>query len=352
MVTFADYSMPLNYRDGIIKEHQYTRSHAGLFDVSHMGQISVRGQNAATWLETLMPIDVINLPVGRQRYGLLLNEQGGVIDDLMVIRCHQGQFILVVNAACKDNDFNHLQTRLENRLEINMDRGSSMLALQGPVSAQVMESLGQSVHDMKFMDYREMVIDNVHCRVSRSGYTGEDGFEFLVSNSDAGKLADLLLDHDRVRWSGLGARDSLRLEAGLNLYGHEMTESITPIESGLLWAISKTRRTGGDRQGGFPGADKILSQIPHNVTRTLVGLRPDGRAPVRHEAVIEDADGNRVGTVTSGGFSPSLEGPVCLALVDTGFASIHTRLYAVVRHRRLPVEVTNLPFIPHRYYRH
>ncbi|MXZ81104.1 MAG: glycine cleavage system aminomethyltransferase GcvT [Gammaproteobacteria bacterium] len=351
MVPFAGYEMPVHYAPGIIREHRHTRHHAGLFDVSHMGQIRVDGKNAAELLETLMPIDLVNLPGGRQRYGLLLNDGGGIIDDLMAARFGPESFVLVVNAACKSRDLAHLQDRLGDQLDISMDTGKSLLALQGPDSAAVMERLGQRVSDMGFMHCRNMAFEGISCRVSRSGYTGEDGFEISVDHALAGKLADLVFEDERVMWIGLGARDSLRLEAGLNLYGHEMSETTTPVEAGLLWAISRSRRPGGDRGGGFPGSGRIFEQISQAAKSALVGLVPKGRAPVRNGTVIENVDGTPVGHVTSGGFSPSLEHPICLAQIDTAHSAAGTALNAIVRNRRIPATVTALPFVEHRYYR-
>jgi aminomethyltransferase len=351
MVPFAGYEMPVNYSNGIIKEHLHTRENAGLFDVSHMGQIHVRGENAAALLETLMPIDVIDLASGKQRYGLLLNDQGGVIDDLMVARLTETEFVLVVNAACKDNDFKHLSNKLGDKLDLELDQDSSLLALQGPSAGAVMEQLGQELSGMAFMDYRELDIAGISCKVSRSGYTGEDGFEISMPSDRAVDLAQAILAHDSVMWVGLGARDSLRLEAGLSLYGHEITESTTPVEASLSWAISKVRRSGGDREGGFPGADVILPQIPRSVTRRIVGLMPEGRAPIRDGAIIEDKQGDAIGIVTSGGFSPSLGQPICVGYVDIEHSSEHTPLNAVVRDRRLPISVCRLPFVERRYYR-
>jgi aminomethyltransferase len=269
----------------------------------------------------------------------------------MVARLTETRFVLVVNAACKDNDFNHLKDKLGDQLDIAMDGESSLLALQGPTSGQVMKNLGNDLSDMAFMDYREMDIGTIPCRVSRSGYTGEDGFEISMPSDRAAELAGDILDQAGVRWIGLGARDSLRLEAGLSLYGHEITETTTPVEASLLWAISRVRRPGGDREGGFPGDQVILPQIPRNVDRILVGLSPQGRAPVRDGAVIEDIQGKEIGIVTSGGYSPSLGRPICIGYVAIDHAGLESELNAVVRDRRLPVTVTRLPFVERRYYR-
>ena len=351
MVPFAGYDMPVHYPDGIIREHLHTREKAGLFDVSHMGQIRVEGTNAASLLETLMPVDIVALPEGRQRYGLLLNDAGGVLDDLMVVHVGKDEFTLVVNAACKENDFQHIQSRLGDHLEVKMLDDRSLLALQGPQAAEVMSRLGCEVSEMKFMDAGAMDIAGIPCFATRSGYTGEDGFEISMPSNQADELATRFLRDDMVKWIGLGARDSLRLEAGLCLYGHELTPETTPVEANLLWAISKSRRTGGDREGGFPGAAVVLPQIPRNVRRRLVGLSPHGRAPVREGVVIEDDQGAEVGQVTSGGYSPCRGQPICMGYLETHCCGENTELHAVVRNRRLPIVVTRLPFSPHRYFR-
>ncbi len=359
IVPFAGYEMPVNYADGIIKEHLHTREKAGLFDVSHMGQIRVSGSNAALLLETLMPIDIVSLQPGQQRYGLLLNAQGGIIDDLMVARIGENEFMLVVNAACKINDFNHLNNQLGSRLQLEMMPHQSLLALQGPAAAQVMQRLGQELTDMGFMSVRKLQVKGITCWFSRSGYTGEDGFEISVDDDHAVEIAETLLADDEVKWVGLGARDSLRLEAGLCLYGHDITDQTTPIEGNLLWAVSKARRRGGERVGGFPGDDIILPQIPKQVSKLLVGLSPQGRAPIREGAIIEDIEGNeigrqiarQIGAVTSGGFSPSLGKPICMGYVDIKHSAENNVLNAVVRNKRLSINVSKLPFVARNYYR-
>ena len=355
IVPFAGYEMPVNYADGIIKEHIHTREKAGLFDVSHMGQIRVSGANAAPLLETLMPVDIVSLQLGQQKYGLLLNAQGGIIDDLMVARIGENEFMLVVNAACKTNDFNYLNNQLGSRLELEMMPHKSLLALQGPAAAQVMQRLGQDLSDMGFMSVRKLQVKGIACWFSRSGYTGEDGFEISVDDSHAVEIAETLLADDEVKWVGLGARDSLRLEAGLCLYGHDITARTTPIEGNLLWAVSKARRRGGERAGGFPGEDIVLSQIPKQVSKLLVGLSPQGRAPIREGAVIEDIQGTeigrQIGAVTSGGFSPSLGKPICMGYVDIEHSAENNVLNAVVRDKRLPINVSKLPFVARNYYR-
>ena len=351
IVPFAGYEMPVQYPAGIIKEHHHTRQKAGLFDVSHMGQISVTGENAAQLLESLVPVDITNLKPGKQRYALFLNEVGGVMDDLMIARVSENMFSLVVNAACKDDDFAHLKSKLGDKLEIKMATDKSLLALQGPESANVMQRLGYDLSDMGFMDIRTLDIKGITCSMTRSGYTGEDGFEISMNNDSASELARLLLEDEDVEWVGLGARDSLRLEAGLCLYGHDMNEQTTPLEANLLWAISKARRPGGERSGGFPGDHVVMPQIPRNVDSLLVGLKPEGRAPIREGAIIENTDGKEIGRVTSGGFSPSLGHPICIGYVNIDYSEQATPLNAVVRDKRLPVMVTNLPFVPRNYYR-
>ncbi len=356
IVPFAGYEMPLSYPDGIIKEHLHTREKAGLFDVSHMGQIRVSGGDAARLLETLMPIDLVALQSGQQKYALLLNAEGGIIDDLMISRMAEDVFILVVNAACKTNDFNHLHKQLGSRLQIDMLAHKSLLALQGPVAAQVMGRLGHDLSDMGFMAVRQLRVNGIDCLFSRSGYSGEDGFEISVDNDYALEFATTLLQDEAVKWVGLGARDSLRLEAGLCLYGHDITTETTPIEGNLLWAISKARRLGGERAGGFPGEQVILPQIPKQVSKLLVGLSPQGRIPIREGAVLEysqdeDSAGTVVGKVTSGGFSPNLGRPICIGYVDIEHSAENSRLNTLVRGKRLPLVVIKLPFVSRRYYR-
>ena len=356
MVPFAGYDMPVRYSPGIIREHLHTRQQASLFDVSHMGQIYVSGVDAVIHLESLIPADLVSLAVGKQKYGLLLNENGGVIDDLMIARIAQTEFILVVNASCKINDFNYLKYKLGEALNVEICHDRSLLALQGPKSSDVMNQLGHDLSRMEFMAVNEMTLDGIPCLVSRSGYTGEDGFEISMNNDHAIAVAELLLSSPDVAWAGLGARDSLRMEAGLPLYGHEITPDTTPVEAGLSWAVSKARRSRGQRAGGFPGDHVVLPQFPRQVSRLLVGLQPVGKAPVREGAVIEDGNGNAVGTVTSGGFSPSTGKPVCLGYVDLEYAdpehsAERPGLHAVVRGKRLSVRVTRLPFVKRNYYR-
>jgi aminomethyltransferase len=350
MVPFAGYSMPVNYRSGIIKEHLHTREHSGLFDVSHMGQIIVQGSEIATKLETVLPVDLVSLGDGYQKYALLLDARGGVTDDLMAIN-RGDHYMLVVNAACKHQDLAYLESSLGGQLEFTLWEDRALLALQGPASSMVLESAGQSLAAMKFMQVSEMNLFGCECIVSRSGYTGEDGFEISVSASQATSLAESLLSHPEVELIGLGARDSLRLEAGLCLYGQDMDTSSTPIEAGLKWAISPARRNSGARNGGFPGAARILDQLDNGADRKLVGLLPQGRAPMRTGTRLFDQDQNEAGIITSGGFSPSLGHPVSMGYVDAKLTAPGTSLQAEVRSKLLPVSVTKLPFVAHRYYR-
>ena len=351
MVPFAGYDMPVSYPMGIIKEHLHTRENAGLFDVSHMGQISVSGPQAALHLESLIPVDIVSLETGQQKYGLFLNDDGGVLDDLMIARIAKEEFILVVNAACKYNDFEYLKMRIGNQVKVEMIQNQSLLALQGPKSAEVMRRLGYDFSDMGFMSVRKVEFNGYPCIFTRSGYTGEDGFEMSMHDQHAAEIARLLLNDEDVEWVGLGARDSLRMEAGLSLYGHEITELTTPIEASLLWAISKPRRTGGERSGGFPGDHIILPQIQESVSRKLVGLQPSGKAPIREGAIIKDNAGDEIGIITSGGFSPSLGKPISIGYVNIHYSKVDTQLNAIVRGKSLPMTVAKLPFVPQRYYR-
>jgi len=350
MVPFAGYEMPVQYPAGILKEHAQTRERAGLFDVSHMGQLRLRGAGAAAALESLVPIDVVDLPVGQQRYALFTNDAGGILDDFMVTNAGDHLFV-VVNAACKAADTAHLRAHLgaDCALEELTDR--ALLALQGPAAAAVMTRLAPAVAELVFMTGAEVEIDGAACFVTRSGYTGEDGFEISVPAGRAEALARRLLAEDAVEAVGLGARDSLRLEAGLCLYGHDIDTETTPVEAGLTWALSKARRAGGARPGGYPGAEVILRQLAEGVRRRRVGLRPGGRIPVRDGAVLQDADGRAVGRVTSGGFGPSVGGPVAMGYVETALAKPGTRLVATVRGKPQDIEVVRLPFVAPNYHR-
>lgn len=357
MVGFAGYEMPVQFPPGVMKEHLHTRSAAGLFDVSHMGQIAIRARSgqvadAALALEALVPVDLLSLPVGRQRYALFTNEAGGVLDDLMVARL-EDRLVLVVNAACKDADLARLRDRLSTSCEIEPLTDRALLALQGPEAAVALLRLGADLSPMRFMDAAEVRIAGVKCLVTRSGYSGEDGFEISAPADQAMGLAESLLANDAVAPIGLGARDSLRLEAGLCLYGHDMDETTSPVEAGLSWAIQKSRRRGGARPGGFPGATRILAELETGPARLRVGLRPDGRAPVREGApLFADETAERpLGAVTSGGFGPSIGAPIAMGYVPAPFQAPGAALFADVRGKRLPVTVTSLPFTSPTYKR-
>lgn len=357
MVPFAGYDMPVQYSPGVLKEHLHTRTRAGLFDVSHMGQIELRPKDgqletAARALETLVPVDILGLKEGRQRYALFTNEAGGVLDDLMVAN-RGDHLLLVVNAACKADDVAHLKARLSDSCDVILREDRALLALQGPEAGAVLSRLAPEAADLKFMDIHPLTLDGTECLVSRSGYTGEDGFEISVPSDAAAPLAEKLLAEDAVAWIGLGARDSLRLEAGLCLYGYDLTSETTPVEAGVEWAIQKVRRRDGARAGGFPGADIILEQLDNGADRRRVGLKPEGRAPVRTGTVLYAAaeGGAPIGTVTSGGFGPSIDGPVAMGFVPSELAADATPLFAEVRGRRLPVAVHPLPFVKPNYKR-
>jgi aminomethyltransferase len=348
MVPFAGYLMPVQYPTGIIKEHQHTRAAAGLFDVSHMGQILLRGDGAAAALETLVPVDIQDLAPGRQRYALFTNDDGGILDDLIVTNAGDHLY-LVVNAACKEQDLAHLREHLSCTIEPHFER--AVLALQGPQAAAALASLAPESGELVFMTAREMDVAGVSCFVSRSGYSGEDGFEISMPADAAEAVARKLLADERVMPVGLGARDSLRLEAGLCLYGHDMDTTTSPVEASLRWALSKARRPGGAREGGYPGSERIARELEQGVNRRRVGLQPEGRAPVREGAELVDGSGRQVGVVTSGGFGPSVSRPVAMGYVDAKLAALGTGLNAMVRGKPLPVAVAKLPFVEQRYYR-
>ncbi|MCG6343547.1 glycine cleavage system aminomethyltransferase GcvT [Vibrio fluvialis] len=351
MVPFAGYDMPVQYALGVKKEHLHTREAAGLFDVSHMGQLRLHGEGAAAALETLVPVDVVDLAEGKQRYAFFTNEQGGILDDLMVANLGDHLFV-VVNAACKEQDINHLQAHLPSGVELEIIDDRALLALQGPKAAEVLARLQPAVADMLFMDIQQVQIDGIDCIVSRSGYTGEDGYEISVPADRAETLARTLTAFDEVEWIGLGARDSLRLECGLCLYGHDLDETTTPVEASLLWAIQPVRRTGGAREGGFPGADIILSQIAtKDVSRKRVGLVGQTKAPVREGTELFDAEGAKIGIVTSGTAGPTAGIPVSMAYVRADLSAIGTEVFAEVRGKMLPMLVEKMPFVPQRYYR-
>jgi glycine cleavage system T protein (aminomethyltransferase) len=345
MVPFAGYEMPLHYPTGILAEHLHTRAKAGLFDVSHMGQVALRGVSAAA-LEALVPGDLQSLPAGRLRYTLLLNDSGGIFDDLMARRTADG-FFLVVNAARKDPDVAYLRDRLGPAVTVELFDDRALLALQGPEAAGVLARLAPGVEQLPFLGSAEIAQPGHRWVVTRSGYTGEDGFEISLSDRYAGILAERLLAEPEVALVGLGARDSLRLEAGLCLYGHDIDETTTPVEADLSWTIARRRRA----EGGFPGTATVLRALAEGARRKRVGIRPDGRAPARDGTDIVDAAGQPVGRVTSGGFGPSVGGPIAMGYVDRPHAAPGTALSLIVRGVARPAHVVPLPFVPHRYYR-
>jgi len=357
MVPYAGYDMPLQYPSGIIKEHLHTRAAASLFDVSHMGQIALRprsgrSEDAARALEALVPADILGLPAGRQRYTMLTNDAGGVIDDVMV-SSHGDHLLLVVNASRKAADEARLRARLEDRCVVEALTGRALIALQGPEAENALAPLAPEIRAMRFMDARPLTLAGAACVVSRSGYTGEDGFEIGIDAAAAEPLYEALLRNAAVAPAGLGARDSLRLEAGLCLYGSDLDEATTPVEAALEWTIAKERRTGAPRAGGFPGAAIVLQQLAKGAARRRVGLRAEGRAPVRGGAPLFRGETDRapIGRVTSGGFGVSLGAPVAMGYVAIDAAARGTRLFAEVRDRRLPVTVADLPFVPPHYKR-
>ncbi|NHW01903.1 glycine cleavage system aminomethyltransferase GcvT [Stutzerimonas degradans] len=352
MVPFAGYDMPVQYPLGVLKEHLHCREQAGLFDVSHMGQILLHGPQAAAALESLVPVDIIDLPMGMQRYAMFTDENGGILDDLMVANLGNDRLFLVVNAACKEQDLAHLRKHIGDRCEIeSLFESRALLALQGPRAVDVLARLAPDVAKMTFMNFARVAVAGIDCYVSRSGYTGEDGFEISVPTVAAEQLARALLAEPEVQPIGLGARDSLRLEAGLCLYGHDMSSATTPIDASLLWAISKARRADGARAGGFPGAERIFAQQRDGVPSKRVGLLPQDRMPVREGAELVDADGSPIGQVTSGGFGPSLGAPLAMGYVASSHAALDSEVWAVVRGKRVPMKVSKTPFVPQRYYR-
>jgi aminomethyltransferase len=357
MVPFAGYDMPVQYGAGVLREHLHTRSHAGLFDVSHMGQIALhpksgKVEDAARALERLVPQDIAAVAPGRQRYALFTDENGGILDDLMVANFGSHLFV-VVNAACKAADEAHLRAYLSDVCVIEPLADRALIALQGPQAESVLAKLCADAPAMRFMDAGPRRVGGIDCFVSRSGYTGEDGFEISVPAEHAEALARTLLANDAVLPIGLGARDSLRLEAGLCLYGHDIDTTTSPVEGALEWSIQKSRRRGGARAGGFPGADRILAQFEHGAARRRVGLRPEGRAPVREGAVLfADSEASEpIGAVTSGGFGPSLNAPVAMGYVPSSHAPAETSVFAEVRGQRLPMRVAPMPFVPNTYKR-
>ncbi|MGQ0685613.1 glycine cleavage system aminomethyltransferase GcvT [Bradyrhizobium sp.] len=357
MVPFAGYDMPVQYAAGVLREHLHTRAAAGLFDVSHMGQIALRPksgrvEDAALALERLVPQDIVAVAPGRQRYAQFTNDDGGILDDLMVANFGDHLF-LVVNAACKEADEAHLRAHLSDSCIIDSLADRALIALQGPKAESALARIGADVHAMRFMDAGPRRVDGFDCFVSRSGYTGEDGFEISVPAPNAEALATRLMQNPDVLPIGLGARDSLRLEAGLCLHGHDIDTATTPVEAALEWSVQKSRRSGGARAGGFPGAAKILAELDGGASRRRVGLRAEGRAPVREGAVLfaDAASAEPIGNVTSGGFGPSLNAPVAMGYVPTSLSAVGTAVFAEVRGQRLPMKVAATPFVPNTYKR-
>jgi aminomethyltransferase len=356
MVPFAGYSMPVQYPSGLMAEHLHTRTATGLFDVSHMGQLRLVGPDAAAAFESLMPVDVIDLSPGKQRYGLLLNDEGGIIDDLMFFNrdyANGGDIFVIVNGACKAGDIAHIQQKISSRCEVIPMPEMALLALQGPQAVTTLARLASGVEKLVFMTGGRFSVAGCDCFITRSGYTGEDGFEISVPATQADTLARALLEQPEVKPIGLGARNSLRLEAGLCLYGNDIDTTTTPIEASLNWAIQKVRRTGGARAGGFPGADKVLAQLdnPALLTRKRVGLIALERVPVRDHTTLHSLDGAPIGEVTSGLLGPSINQPVAIGYVQPEFAALGTKVNALVRSKPLPMEVAPMPFLPTRYYR-
>lgn len=354
LVPFAGYEMPVQYQLGILKEHLHTREKAGLFDVSHMGQAALAGPDHATTaaaLEALVPGEIAGLAPGRQRYTMLLNKTGGILDDLMLTRPagseDDGRLMLVVNAACKDADYAHMQAKLPKEVVLSPIEDRALLAIQGPSAAAVMAKWCPQATELAFMGATWARFDGIDCQISRSGYTGEDGYEISVASDRAEQFARTLLSHKDVEPIGLGARDSLRLEAGLCLYGHDIDETTSPIEADLVWSISKRRR----EEGGFPGAERIQRELREGPDRRRVGIRPEGKAPAREGTEIVDSDGRSIGTITSGGFGPSVDGPVAMGYVQSEYSDPGTKVGLMVRGTSRPARVADMPFVPHRYYR-
>jgi aminomethyltransferase len=357
MVPFAGYDMPVQYATGVLREHLHTRANAGLFDVSHMGQIVLRPksgkvEDAALALERLVPQDIVAIPAGRQRYAQFTNGAGGILDDLMVANFGSHLF-LVVNAACKAEDEAHLRAGLSDVCTIETLENRALIALQGPKAESVLAELCADAPLMRFMDAGPRQVDGIDCFVSRSGYTGEDGFEISAPAEQAVRLAKALLANSDVLPIGLGARDSLRLEAGLCLYGHDLDTTTTPVEGALEWSIQKSRRNGGARAGGFSGADKILNQLEKGAPRRRVGLRPEGRAPVREGAPLfaDAASSEQIGAITSGGFGPSINAPVAMGYLPSPQAASGGLVFAELRGQRLPLRIAPMPFVPNTYKR-
>ena len=358
MVPFAGYSMPVQYPAGLMAEHHHTRNAAGLFDVSHMGQLRLVGSDAAAAFETLMPVDVIDLAIGKQRYGLLLTDEGTIIDDLMFFNKGNNELFVIVNGACKVGDIAHIQAKIGSRCQVIPLPDYALLALQGPQAVTALARLAPGVEKLVFMTGGNFTVDTgaqkIEVFLTRSGYTGEDGFEISVHNDHAEALARALLAQPEVKPIGLGARNSLRLEAGLCLYGNDIDTTTTPVEASLLWAMQKVRRAGGAREGGFPGATKILATLADSTgagARKRVGLIALERIPVRDHTELQDGAGNKIGEVTSGLLGPTIDKPVAMGYVDAAWAAVGSKVVAIVRGKPVPMEVSPMPFVPTRYYR-
>jgi len=350
MVPFGGYDMPVQYPAGVMAEHKHTRAAAGLFDVSHMGQVRLIGDGAAAALETILPVDVIDLGLFKQRYALFTNEQGGILDDLMIARRPDDLFV-VVNAGCKVQDIAHMQAKIGDKCQVLPLPEQALLALQGPQAVTALSRLNADVAKLTFMTGGFFNLDGIDTFLTRSGYTGEDGFEISVHQDQAVELARKLLAQPEVKPIGLGARESLRLEAGLCLYGHDIDTSTTPVEASLTWAIQKVRRAGGARAGGYPGAAVVDEQLANGAARKRVGLISSERMPVREGAKLVNAEGVEIGVVTSGTLGPTVGKPVALAYLAKEFAAMGTEVFAIVRDKRTPMTVSSTPFTPNGYYR-
>ena len=350
LTEFAGYEMPVQYGLGILSEHQHTRAKAGLFDVSHMGQVILRGrsyQETALALEKLLPTDVLGLEVGRQRYGLLTTNSGGILDDLMF--SNRGDHIFIVlNAACKNSDIKHLKSLLEPEILVEEVLNRALIALQGPASETVLGELNPQVKNMKFMDVETLLVSGVECWISRSGYTGEDGFEISIPAADAEPVTRSILSNENVEFIGLGARDSLRLEAGLCLYGHDINQATTPVEASLTWAIQKVRRANGERAGGFIGSKIILKQLDEGTERKRVGFLPQTRAPMREGVEVFETESSEdtIGKITSGGYGPTVGYPVAMGYIDSKYTHNKNNFFGELRGKRVPVKVSKIPFVP------
>ena len=350
LTEFAGYEMPVQYSLGILGEHQHTRTKAGLFDVSHMGQIILRGssyQETALALERVIPMDVLGLKVGRQRYGFLTTDGGGILDDLMFSN-RKDHIFVVLNAACKDSDIVHLRTLLEPEISIEVIENRALIALQGPASETVLSEFNSQISAMKFMDIETLSIAGAECWISRSGYTGEDGFEISIPSSAAEAITRSILSKQEVEFVGLGARDSLRLEAGLCLYGHDIDEETTPVEASLTWAIQKARRTNGERANGFLGDKIITQQLDMGTYRKRVGFLPQTRAPMREGVEIYETESSKevIGKITSGGYGPTVGHPVAMGYINSEYVDSNDNLFGELRGKRVPVKIAKLPFVP------